>query len=272
MYEDYYQPLTKEQLKKYFERIGLEYNKDEKLDRNYLERIIKAQLRHIPFDDADVWANGAWPSLAIPDLYHKIIEQKRGGYCYELNSLFNRLLLDLGFDCYLVIIHLYRPDIKFNAPAHCGIIATIDGKKHFVDVGYGGPVPDGCVEFGGKEDNGHKQYMDGVYTIIGSKSPDGTYLPRFKFKDMPCDPVELVPLNFHTSQRPDTIFRHSLELNLRSDNGFAEVHNTNLKVMKNGVLEERVLNTKEEAREVAEKIFTIPSDVFPVKDFEELKK
>jgi len=266
MYEEYYQPLTKDQKSAYFKRIGLEYKENEKLDRSFLEKIVKAQLRHIPFDDADVWANGAWPSLAIPDLFHKIIEEKRGGYCYELNSLFCRLLKDLGFDAYLVIIHLYRPDIKFNAPAHCGVIVTIDGKKHFADVGFGGPVPDGVVEFGGKLDNGHKQMEDGVYTIVASLKEDGSFLPRFKFKDCPCDPVEIVPLNFHTSQRPDTIFRHSLELNLRFDDGFAEVHNKVFKYKHNGEEFEKEFTSPAEAKETAEKVFGIPN--LPVREFE----
>ncbi|MDO5331066.1 MAG: arylamine N-acetyltransferase [Bacillota bacterium] len=269
MYEDYYQALTEEQKSAYFKRIGLEYSPNAKLSRQYLDEIIKAQLRHIPFDDADVWANGAWPSLAIPDLYHKIIEQKRGGYCYELNSLFCRLLKDLGFDAYLVIIHLYRPDIKFNAPAHCGVIVTIDGKKHFADVGYGGPVPDGCVAFGGEVENNHKQITDGVYTVVASKNSDGSFIPRFKFKDMPCDPVELVPLNFHTSQRPDTVFRHSLELNLRYDDGFAEVHNKKFKYKHNGEEFEKEFASKEEAAKAAQEVFGIPQSVFPVRDFED---
>lgn len=269
MYEDFYQPLTKDQIAKYFERIGLKYNQDATLNADYLDTIIKAQLRHIPFNAADVWANGSWPSLAIPDLYHKIIETKRGGYCYELNSLFCRLLKDLGFDAYLVIIHLYRADIKFNAPAHCGVIVTIDGKKRFADVGYGGPAPYGSVEFGGELMNGHKQMTDGVYTVIASKNADGSFLPRFKFKDMPCDPVELVPLNFHTSQRPDTVFRHSLELNIRFDDGFAEVHNKKFKYNHGGEAFEKEFTSKEEAVKVAEEVFGIPKEVFPVRDFED---
>ena len=272
MYEDYYQNLTQDEIKVYLERLGLKFDPDRKPSKEYLDELIKAQLRHIPFSDADVWAKGVWPSLAIPDLYKKIIVEGRGGYCYELNSLFNRLLLDLGFDSYLVIIHLYRADIKFNAPSHCGIVATLDGKKHFVDVGFGGPVPDGCVEMSGVLEKGHKKYEDGVYTIVGSQNPDGSFLPRFKFKDMPCDPVELVPLNFHTSQRPDTIFRHSLELNLRFDNGFAEVHNKNFKMQIDGKLEERVLETEEDAKNVAEKVFTIDPKYFPTKPFEDLKR
>jgi len=268
MYEELSVKLTKDQIEKYFERIGLKFDPDEKPSRAYLERIIKAQLRHIPFDDADVWAKGAWPSLAIEDLFNKIIISKRGGYCYELNSLFNRLLLDIGFESYLVIIHLYKAGFGFNAPAHCGVIVTIDGKKHFADVGYGGPVPDGCVEFGGQEDNGHKQSFNGVYTVVESKNPDGSFIPRFTFKDMPCHPVELVPLNFHTSQRPDTIFRHSLELNLRFDDGFAEVHNKNFKITRAGKTEERILETEEDARKVAEKVFTIPASVFPTRKFD----
>ena len=33
------------------------------------------------------------------DLFRKVVEQKRGGYCFELNKLFFLLLKELGFDC-----------------------------------------------------------------------------------------------------------------------------------------------------------------------------
>ncbi|MCQ2553102.1 MAG: arylamine N-acetyltransferase [Clostridia bacterium] len=265
MYEDHYFSLTKEELSQYFNRIGLIYDPSEKPSRAYLETIVRAQLRHIPFDDADVWSKGVVPSLAIPDLFNKIVTNKRGGYCYELNSLFCRLLKSLGFDSYLVIIHLHRPDIAFNAPAHCGVITKIDGEKLFADVGYGGPVPDGAVAFGGQVENGYMQTMDGVYTVVGFTQPDGTFCPKFKFKDMPCDPVELIPLNFHTSQKPDAIFRRQLELNLRYDDGFAEVHGKKFKYKHNGEAYEKEFANAEEAKETAAKIFGIPD--LPIRDF-----
>ena len=260
MLEELRKPLSKEQLNAYLERIGLD-TAPKALTEEYLDEIVKAQLRHIPFDCADVWATGCVPSLAVDDLFDKIITRKRGGYCFELNSLFCRFLKDLGFDCYLVIVHLGRPTIVYpdiNSPAHCAVIVNIDGKQRFADVGYGGPVPDGWVPLDGTERLNHIQGMHGPYTVVFSRNPDGSWFDRFTFKNMPCDPSEIIPLNFHTSQKEGSLFAADLKLNLRTDDSLFEVGNQIFKAKINGEVIEKKIETEEEAKEIALKYFGIP--------------
>ena len=54
-------------------------------------------LRNVPFENLDIHL-GRRISLALPDLYAKIVDRKRGGFCYELNGLFAALLQSLGYD------------------------------------------------------------------------------------------------------------------------------------------------------------------------------
>lgn len=261
MQEELRKTLDKEQIKAYLKRIGLDET-PKSPSTEYLDEIIRAQLRHIPFDCATVWAQGAVPSLAVDDLFQKIIIDKRGGYCFELNSLFCRLLKDLGFDAYLVIVHLGRPNVTYpdiNYPTHCAVIVTIEGKQRFADIGFGGPVPDGSVPLDGSEVLNHKQGMHGPYTVVFSKNPDGSWFDRFTFKNMPCDPAEIVPLNFHTSQRDGSTFRADLKLNLRSDNGFYELGSQMFKAKINEETIEKKIETEDEAKEIALKYFGIPS-------------
>lgn len=259
MHEGLRKLLSREQVEAYLERIGLE--KTPKAPGvEYLDEIIRAQLRTIPFDCADNWAYHATPSIAIDDLFNKIIVNKRGGYCFELNGFFCKFLQSLGFDAYEVIVHLARPELngELNNPSHCAVIVKFGEEKRFADVGYGGPVPDGSVPFGGEEVLGHKQTTNGVYTVVNSKNPDGSWYPRFTFKDCPCDPTEIIPINYFIAQNPASLFAKDLKLNLRADDGFAEYGDCVLKVKKGENIIERKLTTQEEVKEMALEYFGIP--------------
>lgn len=266
MNEELRKPLSEEQRSAYLERIGLSAEIKE-LTVDYLDEIIRAHLRTVPFDCADVWACGKVPSLAADDLFEKIVTNRRGGYCFELNSLFLKLLQAVGFDAYLVIIHLGRAGSgsEVGVPAHCGVIVTIDGLKRFADIGYGGPVPDGSVPLNGELVYGHRMQKNGVYTVVASIPENGEPIPRFTFKDMACDIVEIVPLNFYIARRENSGFAMNLMMNLRSDNGFAEIGGRKFKYKNGDTVIEKEIETPEEAKELARRYFGVPD--LPVRAF-----
>ena len=262
MNEELRVPLTEKQRDEYLARIGAEKKSP---SAEYLNEIVRRQLRTIPFDDADVWTTGNPPSLATEDLFDKIITRHRGGYCFELNSLFCKFLVALGFDAYLVIIHLGRGlAAGLGAPAHCGVIVRMDGVKYFADVGYGGPVPDGAVPFGGEIVNDHRQYTDGVYTVVAAVTSDGE-IPRFTFKDVPCDVCELLPLNYYVSKREGSGFASDLKMNMRYDGGFAEIGRGVFKYANGDTVIEKTINSPEEAKKLAKEYFFVPD--LPVREF-----
>ena len=130
MYEELYAPIS--DLDAYLHRIGMK-REDITHDEAGLNALVRAHVGHIPFDDMDVWGAGACPDLSTEALFHKIIVRKRGGYCFELNSLFRTLLRDLGFRVYCVMIHGVR-DRDYLGPAlHCAVICELDGVKYFTD-------------------------------------------------------------------------------------------------------------------------------------------
>src|SRR5512132_486740 len=56
-----------------------------------------AHLRTVPFENLSIHA-GEKIVLEEDALFTKIVERKRGGFCYEANGLFAGLLRALGFD------------------------------------------------------------------------------------------------------------------------------------------------------------------------------
>lgn len=187
-------------------------------DLESLNRLLFAQLTHIPFDSLDVWGAGTCPSLAMADLYRKIILQKRGGYCFELNTLFRSLLNALGFAAYQCAAYIIRPDGTATPPSHNVLVCPLGGKLYFLDVGYGGPVPYVALELTEGTQGGFLlQCADGLWTV--SKVTDSGIRPLTAFRDLPASIDDLIPLNFYVSQHPDIHFRHVIHVSLRNPDG-----------------------------------------------------
>ena len=76
--------------------------------------------------------------IDLADSYIKIVIQNRGGFCYELNGLFYRLLLQLGYTVKMISARVFNKESGFGPEFdHMAIIATIDNADWLVDVGFG---------------------------------------------------------------------------------------------------------------------------------------
>ena len=83
----------------YLERIG--YRGPTRPTANVLRRLHRMHLLSIPFENLDIH----WKRPIVVDVeafYRKIVDHNRGGFCYELNGLFNALLRELGFETRLL--------------------------------------------------------------------------------------------------------------------------------------------------------------------------
>jgi len=258
MYEALYLPLP--DAAAYLRRIGLE-GEEIKTDLAGLDRLIHAQLTHVPFDDMDVWGGGKCPELGVDALFDKIVLRRRGGYCFELNSLFNALLRSLGFESYMVIVHIMSGKTEIGPPSHCAIVCVIGGEKYFCDVGYGGAVPDGGLHFDGEERFGFAMGQQGVYRRMFSER----YGVEMLFKDVPIDPVELVPLNYYISQNPGSTFRDQLHINLRLDNGSASIVDHEFKLRRGEERVEKYIDLPE-LPGILEEYFGIPRQDIPMRE------
>ena len=116
--------------------------------RAYLDRLIEAHQRMIPFENLDPVLWNRPVRLEPEQMMEKLLRQRRGGYCFELNGLFCMLLRELGFDAWLCLCRQLRHAEPCPVPAtHCCILVDLDGRTLFCDVGYGGPMPRGSIEW-----------------------------------------------------------------------------------------------------------------------------
>jgi arylamine N-acetyltransferase len=94
---------TEEQLARYFERIELEYSQDARRQVSedplgFLTTLQRHHLARVPFESLSLhYSRHRLLSLDPEDLFKKIVDNGRGGYCMEVNTLFATVLRSLGF-------------------------------------------------------------------------------------------------------------------------------------------------------------------------------
>ncbi|NML22854.1 arylamine N-acetyltransferase [Pseudoflavitalea sp. G-6-1-2] len=120
----------------YLRRIGYQGSLVPTLET--LAALQRAHLLAVPFENLDIHMN--IPIYIDPDaIYRKVVERRRGGFCYELNSLFRQLLETIGYDTILVSAKVYSFDRGSFGPEfdHMAIIVEVGKEIYLVDVGFG---------------------------------------------------------------------------------------------------------------------------------------
>lgn len=122
---------------KYLSRIGVNNADEIRPDAESLKLLQRRHLLSVPFENLDIhWKRPI--VLDVEKFYEKIVGEKRGGFCYELNGLFAALLSELGYETKMVSARVFRGDGVFSPDyAHMAIIAKADGEEYIVDVGFG---------------------------------------------------------------------------------------------------------------------------------------
>lgn len=129
----------------YLAKLGMEVQPP---SRDYLDKLVKAHQCTIPFENLAVTLWNESVSIEPHKLMDKLLHKRRGGYCFELNGLFHLLLRSLGFDAWLCPCRQLRHSEPCPVPAtHCAVTVNLGGKNLFCDVGYGGPIPYGSIEW-----------------------------------------------------------------------------------------------------------------------------
>lgn len=122
-------------LEQYFNRI--EFYDIPTVCQETLAQLHKQHLLHIPFEDLNIHY-GKPIEIDLSKLFYKIVLQRRGGFCYELNSLFNQLLQQIGFTTKIISASVFTPEGQPGPPYdHLCIVVSLEDKLWLADVGFG---------------------------------------------------------------------------------------------------------------------------------------
>jgi N-hydroxyarylamine O-acetyltransferase len=122
----------------YLDRINYSGSRVPSVDT--LRELHVAHLRTVPFENLSIYAN---ETIVLNDeaLYTKIVERRRGGFCYELNGSFAALLRELGFKVEMLAAGVAkdseRSSIEFGPIFdHMTLMVTLE-ERWLADVGFG---------------------------------------------------------------------------------------------------------------------------------------
>jgi N-hydroxyarylamine O-acetyltransferase len=154
----------------YLNRIGIKTVG--RPDLSLLSLLQESHLLHVPFENLDIFLNRPI-RLSLPSLFKKIVEQRRGGFCYELNGLFDWLLRECGFTTSLISARVRKANGSFGPEFdHLALLVHLD-QPYLVDVGFG----DSCrrpLPLTGEE----AEDISGRYRVISDNAPEAYALQK----------------------------------------------------------------------------------------------
>lgn len=240
--------MNTEQVKGFLQRIGLE----EELPVNAvtLEKLIKSSLIHIPFENLDAIEKNIAPSLEIEDIYQKVVEEQRGGWCFELNKLLLEVLKGMGYACYPIAVRIVWMRPALTAATHRATIVELDQKLYYVDIGYGGPGPKGLValEEGIQEIGGVKFRVatlgNNIWQIEREYEDDFSRMLYFELKE--AVEIDFNLPNFYCAKNENVIFSSRIVCNLMTEDGNIGLNDRVLTIKKGNETVTKEFQTKEE--------------------------
>jgi N-hydroxyarylamine O-acetyltransferase len=123
----------------YLARIG--YTGPRQPTRAVLEDLHLAHVTHVPFENLDIQL-GRPIRLDLESLQAKLVRGRRGGYCFEQNTLFGAALGALGFRVTPLEARVRLGATRPTPRTHMVLRVDLDGGAWLADVGFGcsGPL------------------------------------------------------------------------------------------------------------------------------------
>jgi N-hydroxyarylamine O-acetyltransferase len=192
---------------RYCERTGVSASGN--IDADRLEELQRAQIYSIPFENFDVQL-GHGVDLTPTRLINKLIDSRRGGYCFELNGLFLAAIRFLGFDARPLLgrVHISGEP---TGRGHQLSLVNLNGRQFVADVGFGGPGPRTPMplEFGSEtlHDGRIMRLVEHDLGYMLQHKPEDEWVNLYSFDLTPVVGQDIAYGNYFTSTHPTSIFK-----------------------------------------------------------------
>lgn len=250
-------------LDSYFERIN--YKGGTKVSEDTLRDIHIAHTLSVPFENLDVFYRR--PILLDgASLYSKIVKERRGGYCFEMNGIFSLVLQEMGFKVTNLLAKVALDDIHYTTKTHQAILVETGDNQWLADVGFGN---DGIIAPLRLEENTEQKQFAHTYRLI-TQSPLGyvlhkktadSYNPLYAFTLDACSPEDFLMSNHFTATFPESFFLTMRMCTMPTKDGRITLTDSHFKMVKNDVLSETPIANEYEFNALLKEHFGLNLDL-----------
>ena len=195
----------------YLERIGYAGPVAPSLDA--MGALHEAHLASIPFENLDILL-GRTIGLELEALEKKLVANRRGGYCFEQNTLFRAALEAFGFRVDALAARVRVGATVVRPRTHMLLRVEVGGRGFLADVGFGGdgtalplPLEEAPELWVGAA--GHRLKREGESFVLEGNT-NGSWTELYAFTLEPHYPVDFEMANWFTSTHPRSPFVSSL--------------------------------------------------------------
>ena len=147
-----------------------------------------AHLMEVPFENLSIHTG---EDIVLDDttLFKKIVERRRGGFCYELNGLFAALLRSLGFNVTMLSGGVAKEEGGFGPEFdHMILMVTLE-ERWLVDVGFGDSFRQQLLldqrEDQLQDENAYRIAQDDDYLFLMGREEENGWEAKYRFTLQP---------------------------------------------------------------------------------------
>jgi N-hydroxyarylamine O-acetyltransferase len=244
----------------YFARIGYRGSRAPTLDT--LHAIARAHVQTIPFENIDVLL-GRPIDLALDALVAKLVRARRGGYCFEQNTLLLEVLTALGFAARPLSARVRYQRPRDYTPARTHLLVRVElDESWLVDVGVGAMSPTAALRLAelGEQATPHEPrrlLRENGLIYHQVRFGDGWHdIAELTLEEMP--PIDRVVANWYTSTHPESHFKRRLLVARASPTGRVTMLNDELSIRgADGIAEKQRVRSPEHLLELLAEHFAI---------------
>lgn len=195
-------------LDRYFRRIG--YTGPARADLSTLQALQSLHPQAIAFENLDP-LTGRRVHLDVTSLQRKLLDEHRGGYCFEHNGLLQAVLREMGFK-----VTPLGARVVWSAPpalpprTHSLSLVEVEATKYLVDVGFGALTPTAPLrlELDVEQETPHERMRlkreQGDYVL--EALTEATWRPMYRFDLQAQLPTDYAMANWYVSTFPESHF------------------------------------------------------------------
>jgi N-hydroxyarylamine O-acetyltransferase len=251
-------------LDRYLSRIG--YVGPREPGQQALRQLHRAHLFAVPFENLSIH----WGEIIVLDEvahYWKIVESRRGGFCYEQNGLFAWALREMGYRVEILSAAVwsalnpapgYGPDFS-----HMLLKVTLQ-EDWIVDVGFGDSFLNPLVlRVGLQQLEGSRAFRidrDEDFYIMSMRRLDGKWIERYRFSLQARRTEEFGPMcHFHQTSPKSPFTQRRICSLARPDGRITLAGDEWIESQTDGMEVQRTVQDEDEARQLLFEQFGINS-------------